>query len=110
MDDIVSDVKADDRVIDAIVRADARDDDMVPAGAEIEFLELLFHRRLVKTVMGILFYHWFVSIRSKLSDKLHGGAVVDERVCFAEEGEFGMLLRSHGLNVDDLAVGLAKAV
>jgi hypothetical protein len=35
LDPVISDVKADDGVIDAIIRADSRDDDMVPARAEV---------------------------------------------------------------------------
>ena len=62
VDDVVSYVKPYDRVIDAIVRADAGDDDMVPARAEIEFPQLLFHGRLIEAVVGILFYDRFLAM------------------------------------------------
>ena len=78
VDDEVSYVRSYDRVIDAIVRADAGDDDMIPARPEIECLQLLFHGRLIEAVVRILFDDRFVSIGFKLLDKLHRWTVIDE--------------------------------
>jgi len=91
VDDVVSDVKSDDRVIHAIVRADAGDDDMVAAGTEIVFVELLFHGGPVETVVGIFFYNRLAGSGFKLLDELYCRSVVDERVRFPKEGEFGMV-------------------
>src|SRR5262245_66456228 len=103
-------MKADDGVIDAIIRADSRDDDVVSAWAKVELLELFFHRRLIETIMGILFYHDLVGIGLQLLNEFYGGTVVKQRVLLAEEREFGMILRPDGLNMNDLSVGFAETV
>ena len=110
VNDVVSDVESDDRVIDAIVRSDACDDDIISAGTKIEFLELLFHGRLIEAVMGILLDDNFACIGFKILDKFHRRAVLDEGILFTKKGEFGMILRSHRLNVDDFSIRLAKSV
>jgi hypothetical protein len=107
---VVSDVKADDGVIDAIIRADSRDHDVVPARAKVELLELFFHGRLIETIMGILFNHDLVGIGLQFLNELYGGTVLEQRVWLAEESEFGMVFRSNGLNMDDLSIGLTETV
>ena len=47
----IPDVKADDRMINAIARTDAGDDDLVPARPQVEFFQQRFHRGFVETVM-----------------------------------------------------------
>jgi hypothetical protein len=110
VDEVVSYVEAYDSVIHAIVRADSRDYDMIPARAEVEFTQMLFHGSLIEAVMGVLFYDHLAGSGFELLDKLHRRAVLDEGVSFAEKGEFRMILRSHRLNVDDLSIGFAKSV
>src|SRR5581483_7469325 len=46
VDNIVADVKADDRVVNAVVRADAGDYHVVSTQTQIESFEPLFHRGL----------------------------------------------------------------
>src|SRR5262245_60472473 len=101
-------MKADDGVIDAIIRADSRDDDVVSAWAKVELLELFFHRRLIETIMGILFNHDLVGIGLQLLNEFYGGTVVKKRVLLAEEREFGMILRPNGLHMGELFIGLTK--
>ena len=83
VDPVVSDVKADDGVIHAIIRADSRDDDMVPARAEVELLELFFHGRPIETIMGILFNHDLVGIGLQFLNEFYGRTVVEQRVRLA---------------------------
>ena len=110
VDPVVSDVKADDGVIDAIIRADSRDDDVVPARAKVEFPELFFHGSLIKTIMGILFNHDLVGIGLQFLNEFDGRTVVEQRVKLAEERKFGMIFRPDGLNMNDFSVGLTETV
>ena len=110
MNPVISDMKADDGVIDAIIRADSRDDDVVSAWAKVELLELFFHGRFIEAIMRILFNHDLIVIGLQLLNEFYGGTVVKKRVLLAEEREFGMILRPDGLNMNDLSVGLAETV
>src|SRR5262245_46260441 len=60
--------------------------------------------------MGILFNHDLVGIGLQFLNELYGGTVLDQRVWFAEEGEFGVVFRSNGLNMDDLSIGFTETV
>ena len=108
VDDVVANVKADNRVVNTIVRADSRDDHVVSARAKIELFEAIFQGRLIETVMGVFFDDDLARIRFQFVDKLHGGAVVEKRVGLAKESELGMILRPDRLNMDDLATASRK--
>src|SRR5262245_40644974 len=103
-------MKADDSVIDAIIRADSRDNDMVSAWTKVELLELFFHGRLIETIMGILFYHDLVGMGLQLLNEFYGGTVLYEGVWFAEVSELRMVLWSNGLNMNDLSIGVTETV
>src|SRR5262245_34302958 len=107
---VISDMEADDGVIDTIVRSDSRDDDVVSAREKVEPLKLFFHGRLIETIMRILFNHNFVGIGFQFLDEVYGGTVLDERVWLAKESKFRMILWSDRLNMDDLSVALTKTV
>src|SRR4029434_11260951 len=93
-----------------VCRADSRDDDVVPAGAKVELLELFFHGRLIEAIMGILFNHDLVGIGLQFLNEPYGGTALEERVWLVEESEFGMVFRSNGLNMDDLSIGFTETV
>ena len=107
---VISDMKADDGVIDAIVRADSRDNDVVSAWTKVELLELFFHGRLIETIMGILFYHDLVGMGLELLDEFYGRTVLYERVWFAKVSELRMVLWSNRLNMDDLSIGFTETI
>ena len=48
---VVSDVKADHRVIDAVAGTDAGNDDFISARAEIQFFQSRLHRCLIKAIV-----------------------------------------------------------
>src|SRR4030095_8456304 len=110
VDDVVADVKADDRVVNTIVRADSRDDHVVSARAKIELFEAIFHGRLIETVMGVFLDDDLARIRFQFVDKLYRGTVLEKRVGLAKESKLGMIFRPDRLDVDDLAAGRAKTV
>src|SRR6266850_1879635 len=110
VDDIVANVKADNRVVNTIVRANSRNDHVVSARAKIELFKAIFHGRLIETVMGVFFDDDLARIRFQFVDKLHGGTVVEKRVGLAKKSKLGMIFRPDRLDMDDLATGLAKTV
>jgi len=110
VNDIISDMKADHRVVNAIVRTNARDNDVITAWAQVEFLQLLFHGSPIKAVVGVFFDDDLIEERFELFDERDGGSVVDERVLFAEESELRMVFGSDRLNVNDPSVSLAKSI
>ena len=110
VDPVVSDVKADDGVIDAIIRTDSRDDDVVPARTEVQLLELFFHGRLIETIMGILFNHGLVGVGLQFLDEFYGRTVVKQRILLAKERKFGMIFRPDGLNMNNLSIGFAETI
>ena len=83
---------------------------MISATSKVEFFELFFHGSLIEAVVGVFFYHNLVSTRLQTFNEFHCRAVFEERIFLAKEGEFGMIFRPDGLNVNDLAVGLPEAV
>jgi len=83
---------------------------VVSARAKVEPLKLFFHGRLIETIMGILFNHNFVGIGLQFLNELYGGTVLDERVWFAKENKFRMILWSNRLNMNDLSIGVTETV
>src|SRR4029078_13455731 len=104
VNDIISDMKADHRVVNAIVRTNARDNDVITAWAQVEFLQLRFHGSPIKAVVGVFFDDDLIAERFELFDERDGGSVVDERVLFAEESELRMVFGSERPNVNDSCV------
>src|SRR5258705_12491074 len=107
---IVPDVEADDRMIDAVARADAGNDDLVPARPQIVFSQHRFHRGFIETVMRRFLYDIFAGQRPQLFDEIRARAAERQAVRPTEDGEFRMIFGADGLDVNDLSVHCAKAI
>jgi len=60
--------------------------------------------------MRIFFDDHLVAERLELWHERDGGGVSDERVCFAEKSELGMVFGSDRLNMNNLSISRAKSV
>ena len=57
---VISNVKSDDSVINAVIRANSGHHDAVSARAKIHLSKLVFHSGLIKAVVGELLNHDFI--------------------------------------------------
>src|ERR1044071_652442 len=106
----IPNVKADHRMIHAVARTNAGDDDLVAAGLQIELLQHRFHRSLVEAVVRGFLHDVFARHRPELVDEIRARTADEQTVGPAEDAELRMILGAHGLHVNKFSVHCAKAI
>ena len=106
----IPDVKANDRMINAIARTDAGDDDLVPARPQVEFFQQRFHRGFVEAIVRGLLHHVFAGQGPQLLNEIRARAAKQQAVRPSEDSEFRVIFGANGLDVNNLSIHGAKTI